>query len=70
MDPLTTFEIVGIAVCILLASILYCIMSYACGLMWCMLLPCRGVRYCCKSMTFDDDDHGTCCGVFGNNYVV
>lgn len=66
----TTFEIIGITLCVALASILLCIMTYACNLLWLCLLPFRGLVWCCKSMTYDSDDHGTCGGCFGTNYVV
>lgn len=70
MTLFTTFEIVGIVVSAILATILFCILTYACGLLWILLLPCRGLVYCCKSMNYDDEDEGTCLGCFGNNYVV
>lgn len=70
MEVLTTFELIGIVVCVLLAILLTCVIGYAMDLLWILMLPCRGIRWCCRSMTFDEEDHGTCCGCFGNNYVV
>lgn len=70
MNALTDFEIIGIFVSVLLAVLLTCVISYALNLLWVLLIPCMAVRWCCRSMTFDEDDEGTCCGCFGNNYVV
>lgn len=66
----TSFEIIGIAVSVVLASTLFCIISYACNLTWLLLMPCRALVWCCRSMTYDEEDHATCGGCFGNNYVV
>lgn len=70
MIDFSTFEIIGIALCVTLASVLLCIVTYACNLMWLCMAPFRLLCWCCKSMTYDEDDHGTCLGVFGSNYVV
>lgn len=69
MDAFTTFELIGVILCIALASILLCIVTYACNLMWIFMLPCRGLIYCCRQMQYDNEDHQTC-GCCGNNIVV
>lgn len=68
-ESFTAFELIGITMSVLLASILFCILSYALNLMWCLLLPCRGIGYCCRQMQYDDDDHQTCCCLGGNIIV-
>lgn len=67
----TSFEIVGIVVSVVLASILFGIIEYAFKLWWLIMLPFRLLRHCCSSMTYDGaEEEATCCGTFGNNYVV
>lgn len=70
MEPLSTFEIIGITICVILASVLLCIVSYACQLGWILLIPVRILLWICKQFTYDNDDHGTCCGCGNSNYVV
>lgn len=61
LDTLSTFQLVGLVVAIILASIIVCIITYTFNLLWFLCLPCRGMYYCCGKMKYDDDDEGVMC---------
>jgi len=64
----TGFEIFGIVITIVLVSIMFGIVEYACKLGWLLLLPCRILSSCCNTMRYDDEEEDSFC--FGTHYVV
>jgi hypothetical protein len=60
MDPLSTFQIIGLAITVLFAAGLMCLATYTFNLMWLLMLPCRALYCCCGSMKYSDDDEGVC----------
>lgn len=61
MDPLSTFQIIGLVVSVLLASALMCLATYTFNLFWLLSFPCRFMYWCCGNMKYDEDDEGVCC---------
>jgi hypothetical protein len=56
-----TFYILGVAIAVLIASVLMCIGTYAFNIIWLLCLPFQGLYRLCGCMKYSDDDEGVCC---------